>query len=401
MTKSKMKLKTGDKVKVITGQHRGIIDYISRLDTKEQTVYLKKVSRKKYDKSTPENKKKTEKKTSCQSCEERKEQNICSACRQPEPEESEVLNFHLSFVRKKYLYEAATIMRDKLPVQIQTEFDQLLPQLKLSASEQELITKVEKFLSDFLAEKEFNNKAEEIFEKNPQNKALIEKKEVEEKIYKQIATNPDPNQKPNQKDQNQPNQDNNNSAKITQLQQEVNSLKQEIRDLKKPGNPSPANSDTLRDKERKLQEKEKELKKLSEKFQHSSPMQTTDIEKIVLNSGVSQAVNNKQSLENTEKALVQIAHGQKPLLTSARKSITGFKLREGMLIGCFSKKKFDQKGNYNLGVNDLNIFSTVPYDLTFKNQGVQITIVFKSSSAEENGYFLNLLGFPFKEKEKK
>ncbi|CAJ0855868.1 17294_t:CDS:2 [Entrophospora sp. SA101] len=406
MTKSKMKLKTGDKVKVITGQHRGIIDYISRLDTKEQTVYLKKkikrklpklVFRKKKAKSNPI----AEKKTSCQSCEERKEQNICSACRQPEPEESEVLNFHLSFVRKKYLYEAATIMRDKLPVQIQTEFDQLLPQLKLSASEQELITKVEKFLSDFLAEKEFNNKAEEIFEKNPQNKALIEKKEVEEKIYKQIATNPDPNQKPNQKDQNQPNQDNNNSAKITQLQQEVNSLKQEIRDLKKPGNPSPANSDTLRDKERKLQEKEKELKKLSEKFQHSSPMQTTDIEKIVLNSGVSQAVNNKQSLENTEKALVQIAHGQKPLLTSARKSITGFKLREGMLIGCFSKKKFDQKGNYNLGVNDLNIFSTVPYDLTFKNQGVQITIVFKSSSAEENGYFLNLLGFPFKEKEKK
>lgn len=63
-------------------------------------------------------------------------------------------------------------------------------------------------------------------------------------------------------------------------------------------------------------------------------MQTTDIEKIVLNSGVSQAVNNKQPLENTEKALVQIAHGQKPVLTSARKSVTGFKLREGMLIGC-------------------------------------------------------------------
>ncbi|CAJ0764455.1 14971_t:CDS:2, partial [Entrophospora sp. SA101] len=87
--------------------------------------------------------------------------------------------------------------------------------------------------------------------------------EAEKKLQAQIATNPDPNQKPNQKDQNQPNQDNNNSAKITQLQQEVNSLKQEIRDLKKPGNPSPANSDTLRDKERKLQEKEKELKKLS------------------------------------------------------------------------------------------------------------------------------------------
>jgi len=158
-------------------------------------------------------------------------------------------------------------------------------------------------------------------------------------------------------------------------------------------------------------------------------MQTTDIKKIVLNSGVSQAVSNKQFLENTEKALTQVAHGQKPVLTYARKSIVGFKLREGMPIGCkvtlrkkrawdflfelininlpsitnfqgFSMKKFDQKGNYNLGINDLNIFSTVPYDLTFKNQGVQITIVFKSYSVEENSYFLSCLGFPFKEKKK-
>jgi len=177
--------------------------------------------------------------------------------------------------------------------------------------------------------------------------------------------------------------------------------------------------------------KRQEIKKTAgEKFRHTSPMQTTDIEKIVLNSGVSQAVGNKQLLDNTEKSLIQISHGQKPIITYARKSITGFKLREGMPIGCkvtlrkkrawdflfelinvnlplianfqgFSAKKFDQKGNYNLGLDDLNIFPTVPYDLTFKNQGVQITIVFKSSLAEENGYFLGLLGFPFKEKDKK
>jgi large subunit ribosomal protein L5 len=176
--------------------------------------------------------------------------------------------------------------------------------------------------------------------------------------------------------------------------------------------------------------KRKEIKKtVGEKFQHTSPMETTDIEKIVLNSGVSQATSNKQLLDNTEKALIQISHGQKPVITYARKSVTGFKLREGMPIGCkvtlrkkrawdflfelininlplianfqgFSNKKFDQKGNYNLGLDDLNIFPTVPYDLTFKNQGVQITIVFKSSSSEENSYFLGLLGFPFKEKEK-
>jgi large subunit ribosomal protein L5 len=158
-------------------------------------------------------------------------------------------------------------------------------------------------------------------------------------------------------------------------------------------------------------------------------MQATDIEKIVLNSGVSQAINDKKLLENTEKALTKVAHGQKPVITHARKSIVGFKLREGMPIGCkvtlrkkrawnflfelininmplitnfrgFSIKKFDRAGNYNLGINDLNIFPAVPYDLTFRNQGVQITIVFKSNSAEENGYFLKMLGFPFKEKAK-
>lgn len=173
--------------------------------------------------------------------------------------------------------------------------------------------------------------------------------------------------------------------------------------------------------------KRKEVKKsVGEKFSHTSPMQVTDIEKIVLNSGVGQAVGDKKFLDNTEKSLIEIAKGQKPILTYARNSITSFKLREGMAIGCkvtlrkkrawdflfelisfnapcianfqgFSAKKFDKSGNYNLGINNLNIFPTVPYDLTFKNQGVQITIVFKSNSTEENTYFLSLLGFPFKE----
>nr|CAG8655002.1 3160_t:CDS:2 [Entrophospora candida] len=120
-----------------------------------------------------------------------------------------------------------------------------------------------------------------------------------------------------------------------------------------------------------------EIKGLVEKkFQHTSLMQVTDIEKIVLNSGIGQAVSNKQFLDNTEKALIQIAGRQKPILTYARNSITTFKLREGMLIGCISAKKFDQMGNYNVGIDDLNIFPTVPYDLTFKNQGLQITIAF-------------------------
>ena len=113
------------------------------------------------------------------------------------------------------------------------------------------------------------------------------------------------------------------------------------------------------------------------------------------------------------------------MLTHAKKSITTFKLRQGMPIGCkvtlrkkeawdflfnlinlnlpkisnlqgFSTKKFDRNGNYNLGINDLNIFPSVPYDLTFKNQGIQISIVFKSNSVEENTFLLRELGFPFK-----
>jgi len=173
------------------------------------------------------------------------------------------------------------------------------------------------------------------------------------------------------------------------------------------------------------EKKRKEVKKtVGEKFHHTSPMQTTDIKKIVLNSGVSQAVGDKKFLENTEKLIQQIGQGQKPARTCARKSIVSFKLREGMIIGCKStlrKKRawnflfslvnlslpqiknfqglptqsFDKQGNYNLGINDLNIFSETNYDLTFKNQGCQITIVFTSLSSEENKHFLELLGFPF------
>lgn len=156
-------------------------------------------------------------------------------------------------------------------------------------------------------------------------------------------------------------------------------------------------------------------------------MQTTDIEKIILNSGVSQAIGDKKFLENTEKLIQQIGQGQKPARTYAQKSVVSFKLREGMPIGCKSTlrrerawgflfnlinlslpqiknfkgvltQSFDKRGDYNLGINDLNIFPETSYELTFKNQGCQITIVFTSHSVEENKYFLELLGFPFRKK---
>lgn len=169
-------------------------------------------------------------------------------------------------------------------------------------------------------------------------------------------------------------------------------------------------------------EKKEEIRKsVGEKFQHSSPMQATNIQKIILNSGVG---NNKQFLDNTKKILQQIAQGQKPVETHAKKSIVSFNLREGVAIGCkvtlrrkkawnflfelvnitlprmrdfrgLSSNGFDHHGNYNLGIKDLSVFPAASYDLTFNNQGCQIIIVFKSRSLEENKYFLELLNFPF------
>lgn len=172
------------------------------------------------------------------------------------------------------------------------------------------------------------------------------------------------------------------------------------------------------------EKKRKEINNsLRSKFQHSSPLKATKIEKIILNSGVSQAVSNKTFLDNSAQALGQIS-GQKPVLTLAKKSIINFKLREGTPIGCkvtlrkkrawdflfelininlpripnfqgFSQRKFDKFGNYNFGINNMSIFPVLAYDLIFKNQGLQVTIVFSSFVQEENSQFLKLLGFPF------
>lgn len=165
------------------------------------------------------------------------------------------------------------------------------------------------------------------------------------------------------------------------------------------------------------------LKEIENKLEHRSLMQITDIEKIVLNSGVGSAISDKVFLDKTIEAFNYITYGRKAMITKARKSVTSFKLREGMPLGCkltlrkkeiwdflfelininlpsisnfqgFSKKKFDKYGNYNFGIKNLNIFSSVPYGLT--NQGIQITIVFKSKLIYENIYFLELLKFPFK-----
>nr|CAG8555505.1 5180_t:CDS:2 [Entrophospora candida] len=361
----------------------------------------------------------------CPSCKNREEDKICSACRQEQIKSQDgdhaTLIFMSSFSKLKKGYELISKLRNKVPARFQTQIDQVLPQLKLSQKEEQIVDKLEKLVSDFVIEKggpgAFGTIFEEIKQEIGKENLVNITDEIEAEIFDKFKEG-----------RKRPDKPDNNQEEINRLQRELNSLRQQIDQLRNSPIP-PSNSDDLQRMENEIKKKEEEINRLKRNSPsnsqpsgdnpyaplyfvfgavgHSSPMRTTDIEKIVLNSGVGQAVGDKKFLENTEKALTLVAQGQKPVLTSARKSITTFKLREGMKIGCkvanlqgFSSKKFDRDGNYNLGIDNLSIFPTVPYDLTFKNQGVQVTIVFKSTSAQENTFFLSLLGFPFQEKQR-
>ena len=173
--------------------------------------------------------------------------------------------------------------------------------------------------------------------------------------------------------------------------------------------------------------KEKYLKEvtpsLMEKFNYTSVMQTPKVEKIVVNMGVGDAVSNTKNLDKAVEELALIT-GQKPIITKAKKSIAGFRLREGMPIGCkvtlrgermyefldklvtvslprvrdfhgISKKSFDGRGNYTLGVKEQLIFPEVDYDLVDKVRGMDIVIVTTANTDEESRELLAQLGMPF------
>lgn len=162
---------------------------------------------------------------------------------------------------------------------------------------------------------------------------------------------------------------------------------------------------------------------LMEKFEYSSVMQTPKVEKIVVNMGVGDAVSNAKALDKAVEEL-QIITGQKPIITKAKKSIAGFRLREGMPIGAkvtlrgermyefldklvtvalprvrdfhgVSKKAFDGRGNYTLGVKEQLIFPEVDYDLVDKVRGMDIVIVTTANTDEESRELLTQLGMPF------
>ena len=160
-----------------------------------------------------------------------------------------------------------------------------------------------------------------------------------------------------------------------------------------------------------------------EKFNYTSVMQTPKVEKIVINMGVGDAVSNSKNLDKAVEELALIS-GQKPIITKAKKSIAGFRLREGMPIGCkvtlrgermyefldklvsvslprvrdfhgISKKSFDGRGNYTLGIKEQLIFPEVDYDLVDKVRGMDIVVVTTAQTDEEARELLTQLGMPF------
>ena len=163
---------------------------------------------------------------------------------------------------------------------------------------------------------------------------------------------------------------------------------------------------------------------LTEKFNYSSVMAVPKVDKIVINMGVGEAVNNAKTLEKAAAELALIS-GQKPLITKAKKSIAGFRLREGVAIGAkvtlrgermyefldklvsvslprvrdfhgVPTKSFDGRGNYTLGVKEQLIFPEIEYDKIDKLRGMDIIFVTTAETDEEAKELLKLLGMPFK-----
>lgn len=163
---------------------------------------------------------------------------------------------------------------------------------------------------------------------------------------------------------------------------------------------------------------------LTEKFKYTSKMQVPKLEKIVLNMGVGDATVDSKYLDAAAKELEVIA-GQHPVITKAKKSIAGFKLREGNKIGCkvtlrgermyifleklitialprvrdfrgISKGSFDGRGNYTLGVKEQLIFPEVDYDQVIKTRGLDIVMVTTAKTNEEALELLSGFGLPFR-----
>ena len=178
----------------------------------------------------------------------------------------------------------------------------------------------------------------------------------------------------------------------------------------------------------RLQEfyKENVVKQLMDKFNYSSVMEVPRITKITLNMGVGEALVDKKVMEHAVSDMTKIA-GQKPIIRNARKSVAGFKVREGYPIGCkvtlrkskmyefldrliaislprvrdfrgLNPKSFDGRGNYSMGVKEQIIFPEIDYDKIDAIRGLDITITTTAKSDEEGRALLEAFNFPLKGK---
>jgi large subunit ribosomal protein L5 len=164
---------------------------------------------------------------------------------------------------------------------------------------------------------------------------------------------------------------------------------------------------------------------LMKEFGFKNPMQTPRLDKIVVNMGLGEAINNGKIIDASVEQLTAIT-GQKPVVTKSRKSIANFKLRQGQSIGVMvtlrgdrayefldrlvnialprvrdfkgvSPKAFDGKGNYTLGVREQIIFPEINYDKVEKIKGMNITVVTTARNDEEGRALLRSLGMPFRQ----
>ena len=167
------------------------------------------------------------------------------------------------------------------------------------------------------------------------------------------------------------------------------------------------------------------MPKLKERFDFKNDMQVPRVEKVVVNIGVGEAVQEPKVLEGAVNELTAIT-GQKPAIRRAKKAISNFKLRAGIPIGCMvslrgnrmyefldrlislalpqvrdfrgvSARSFDGRGNYNLGIKEQIIFPEIDYDMIDQVRGMNITIVTSATSDEEGCELLKSLGMPFSE----
>jgi large subunit ribosomal protein L5 len=174
----------------------------------------------------------------------------------------------------------------------------------------------------------------------------------------------------------------------------------------------------------KTRYKEEIMPALQKEFNYDNPMQVPGVNKVVVNIGMGEAIQNAKAMDAAVSDLATIT-GQRPVITRAKRSVATFKLREGMQIGCMvtlrgdrmyqfldklmnvalprlrdfqgvSPDAFDGRGNYTLGLREQLVFPEIDYDKVDKVRGMEVSIVTTARTDEEGRRLLKLMGMPFK-----